>query len=194
MRQIFLFLLLTAGLNTVQAQDLGKFSVELSALRYSRAHGLSEAETTEFSYANGFNVSYRPSKLFQYFIGLRNANAAIESYGIDTHASTSKRGAEIRLGGRFTPFSDKRLFVSLGLEAFAEFSKLKGTYDGGFNAEGEHTDFFFNHQRNYVGVAPSLMLNIRISERIWFFADTRYRSGYMTLRGTKPDFPYQELF
>ncbi len=171
------------------AQDLSNFSIELSTLRHAKSHGWSQDYDGEYFYFPGINLMYKSSPRFQYFLGVANANASVETSGIDTYEQSSIRGAEFRLGARLTPLSEKRLSASLGIEIFGEFSKIHGTYE----TSGFQTEFYINHQRNYMGVAPSVMLSVRITERISLFADTRYRAGIYTLNSSNTEYPSQKL-
>ncbi|WP_417608665.1 hypothetical protein [Owenweeksia hongkongensis] len=176
----FVFLI---NLNT-QAQDLKGFSVDLNLIRYSEPYGL-YMDYCEWSFVPGFTINYSTSNHLTYFAGLRNVNTEVKIGGIDTYEHSTSEGVEIRIGAGISTNNEKRIFISLNLEGYAEVSKLRGTYDSGPQSPGVPNEYELNHWRGYFGIAPSFSINFKLTDRIVFFADTRFRFGKMTFSGTE---------
>jgi hypothetical protein len=164
--------------NSISAQIIDNLSIELNIGRYAKTIGLFDSGyyPNEFTYLNGFNISYSQTQKMSYFIGFRRINSTVNSGGGFTLETSVINGMEFRFGARISPKRDRRLFLNYGLEAFGEFSTQKGTYWVDYPPTYE-----INHRKSYLGIAPSLELNLRIVDRIIFFVETRYRLGMVNL-------------
>ncbi len=177
--------------NSICAQIIDNFSVELNLGRYAKTTGLFEDGyyPNEFTYINGFNIGYTQTQNLSYFIGFRRVNSTINSGGGFTLETSAVSGMEFRLGAKFTHNRDRRFFLNFGMELFAELANQKGTYWVDYPPTYE-----INHRKNYLGIAPSIELNLRIVDRIIFFVETRYRFGMVNLTPIENTQPNKELF
>lgn len=172
---LLFFILLQESLN---AQIVDKLSIELNIGRYSKETGLfnSGYYSNNLSYINGFNIGFNPIEKWQYYVGVRKLNSTIESGGGYTFESSKKEGFEFKIGAKILPRNENKVFLSYGLELFAEKSNQKGTYWVDYPPTYE-----INHKMTYFGVAPNLTINVKLANRILIFADTRYRFGRVNL-------------
>jgi len=191
MKKLIALIILLVVHNGVCAQIVDDLSIELNIGRYAKTVGLfySDSYQNEFTYYNGFNISYSHTKKLDYFIGFRKVNSTVNSGGIEDLETSVVNGAEFRFGARFSANRDRRFYLIYGLELFGEFSTQTGTYWVDYPPTYE-----INHRKEYLGIAPSLKLNLRIVDRIIFFAETRYRLGMASLVAIESTQPNKELF
>lgn len=191
MKKLLYLLLFIFSHEYLDAQIINKLSVELNLGRYSKEPGLFESEyySPAFSYLNGFNLGYHFSKKWQYYLGARKLHSTLESAGGYTFESVAVKGVELKIGAKYAPGSHKKLFLSYGLEVFDELSSLEGTYSRDYPPDND-----VNHRKNYVGIAPNLGINLKLAERIVFFADTRFRFGRVELAQKGSSKSGNELF
>ena len=116
-------------------------------------------------------------------------NTTIKSGGGFTIESTELSGMELKLGVKFSPRSEKKVFLGYGLELFEEISNQRGTYWVDY-----HSTYEINHRKNYRGIAPNLTINVKLDSRILIFADTRYRFGRVSLVQKENTQSDKELF
>ncbi|MBK8445012.1 MAG: hypothetical protein IPL35_17140 [Sphingobacteriales bacterium] len=124
---LLLFVILQVGL---KAQIINKISVELNIGRYSKETGVfnSEYYSNDFSLINGFNIGFNPTEKWQYYLGVRKLNSTIESGGGFSFESSQINGLEFKIGAKISPRTDKKVFLSYGMEFFEEISNQKGIY------------------------------------------------------------------
>ena len=186
---LFFFVLLLKSLN---AQISEKISVELNIGRYSKETGLfnSDYYSNKFSYINGFNIGFNPSKKWSYYLGVRKLHSIIESGGGFTFESSIINGVELKMGVKISPRNEKKVFLSYGLELFEEISNQKGTYWIDYYPEG----YDINHRKNYFGIAPILTINFKLDSRILIFVDTRYKFGRVNFVQKESTLSNRELY
>ncbi len=191
MKKIATLIITLALYTSSYSQSANKISIDLNLARYARTPVLFGADNylNEFTYFNGFNISYTPAKNLSYFVGLRRVNTSIDSGGGFTHETSDIQGLEFRTGVKFSSKRDKRVFLTYGLELFGEFSTIQGTYWVDYPPTYE-----INHRKNYVGFAPSLEIGIRVIDNIILFAETRYRFGMVNLIQIESTQMDKELF
>ncbi len=185
---LFLLLLIQEGLN---AQIINKISVELNIGRYAKDAGLfkSDAYSNNFSFINGFNIGLNQSKKWQYYLGVRKLDPSIASGTGYTAESSKVNGMELRIGAKFSPGNEKKVFLSYGLELFDELSSQRGIYWVDYPPTYE-----INHRKNYLGIAPNLTINVKLEPRILLFAETRYRFGRANFHQRESTQPGKELY
>jgi len=191
MKKLFLLVFLVLMQEGLHAQIINKISVELNIGRYSKVTGLFAQEDYpyEFSFVNGFNIGFNPTKNRQYYLGVRKFNATIESGFGYSFESSEVNGIEFKFGAKIFPKSEKRVFLGYGLELFDEISNQKGGYWVDYPPTYE-----INHRKNYLGIAPNLTINVKLDRRIIFFADTRYRFGRVHLTQKESTQPGKVLY
>jgi|GEM_PF-2418501 len=176
----------------LNAQITDKLSVELNIGRLATEAGILHHGyyPNSISYINGFSVGYNLSDKWQPYLGVRNANSSTISRGGFSGDYSHKTGVEFRLGTKLSPGGHKRVFLSYGLEVFGEFSEHQGTY-------WTDTEPFYmeiNHKKTFIGVAPSLALNVKFTDKIMLFVDTRVRLGKTTSTQIGSTRPSLELY
>ena len=173
-------------------QFVDRLSLELNLGRYAKTVGL----FTEFDYSNDFttisgvNINYSLSPKFDLFMGVRKFDVNIRGYGGEVYEETRSNGWEFRLGTKFSKGRHKRFFFSYGFELFGRFSKLTGIFD----TDTPPFAYEVNHQVQYVGIAPSLGLNVRLLERIHFFADSRLTVGKRWFKARESSIHYRIIY
>ena len=185
----FLIVLLVLN-NSINAQIVDNLSIDLNIGRFAKTVGLFDSDSyqNEFTYYNGFNISYSHTKKMNYFIGFRKINSTINSGGVDHIETSVVNGLGFRFGARFSASRDKRFYLNYGLELFGEFSTQAGTYWVDYPPTYE-----INHQRKYIGIAPNIRLNLRIVDRVIIFFESRYRFGMLNSAAIESTQPNKEL-
>ncbi len=185
MKKIILFVVILVSSYEINAQFLNKLSIDLNIARYSRENTLYNGDSypNKMSYITGFNIGYKSSDKFRHYIGIRKIYLDDQLYTdclCGPYELVEKKGIELNIGTKFSFRGNKRIFLGYGLEIFGEFSELLGLY----HLPPENA-LVVDHRYNYIGIAPSLTLNIRIIDRLLFFVGNRYRLGKVYL--TKKD-------
>ncbi len=191
MKKISTLIITLAVYTSSYSQSADEISIDLNLVRFARTLGLFGVDhyRNEFTYLNGFSISYTPAKNLRYFVGLRRVNTTIDSGDGFTYETADINGLEFRAGVKFSSKRDKRVFLTYGLELFGEFSTLQGTYWVDYPPTYE-----INHKKNYIGFAPSLEIGIRVIDNIILFAETRYRFGVVDLIQIESTQMDKELF
>ncbi len=187
MKKILLFIVILSSAYQVNAQFLDKLSIDLNIARYSTENTrFSSNYPNKMSYITGFSIGYKSSDKFRHYIGIRKIyinDRLFTGCPSGSYERFHKEGFELNIGTKVSFRSNKRVFLSYGLEIFGERYKSLGFYhrypDNRF-AVDRRSDYYF-------GIAPSLALNLRIIDRVLFFVDTRYRLGkvYSTKKDNK---------
>ena len=157
-----------------------KFSLGVNMLRYAPpSSGFYDGDegVSELSFINGFSFGYQQTPILGYIANFRSVKSHPYTYGIDSYTKLSTNGIEISMGPTLSSKEYHRLSLLFTLEVFGEFTKVKG-----WQTAGDPTIYEECHHKNYFGVAPGLMVNFKISERIFLYAQTRIRLGKVTYK------------
>ncbi len=177
MKKMLILIISLVAHNNISAQIIDELTIELNIVRYAPSSGLNNYQyANEFTFINGFNISYGQSKKMSYFIGLRKVSSSTNWGGGFTYESTTTNGFEYRLGTKFSFNRNKIFFPAFGLDFFGEFSTLQGYFWNDYPPTYE-----LNHRKNYIGFAPSIELNFRLWDRIIIFTESRLRLGMVNL-------------
>ena len=169
-----------AFINDIWGQNKKGLSISFNMVRYAKTLGLFEAEYygKEFKYFSGFDIAYDTEKRFVLFMGVRKVKSTVFFGGGEVAEKSDVNGMELRAGIELVPKRKRRFYLSCSMELFGEIDEQKGDYWVDYPPLYE-----INHIRNYIGFAPSLKANFRITKRISIYADARYKFGKVKMTG-----------
>ncbi len=161
------------------AQFINRFSIDLNLFRFSKETGITSASEYDYSlsYINGLALNYDISEKWRGRLGFRKFGYSVFCGGLYTFEDLKNEGLEISTGAQYKIDLLPRLSMYGGLEFFVESSVLDGLY---------HTDvppftYDIHHHKKFIGGGPSVSIQFRLTEHIFFFADTRVRFGNVVL-------------
>lgn len=196
-KKIWLLAIFSCACFYGHSQSLDRFSLDLDIMRYAPVTGIANSQDYEksFQFINGFTMNYQPSEKLNYKLGIRKLRTTLTNGGLYDYESTEVSDYEINTGLSYKLVDWGRLNLRLGLEAFGEFSKLQGL----FMRDTPPPSFTIDHQKTYLGLAPSLSLSFRVLDRLSLFVSTRHRYGHVQLNprqssGTENLYPDQSFW
>lgn len=173
-----LFVLFTA--NNIIAQK-HKWSIEVNiGSQVNKVGVFNETDyKNQINLLSGAKVYFYKSSILSYYLAVESKNNSVDlpgGYYTSEYAYT--RGTGIRSGGRWQIGSDSKFRFLLGFEFFGEITKVRGIYS---QDHGPPYGTEINHKRMYLGVAPSLTIDYKAKERIYFYWESRAKFGSVDL-------------
>ncbi len=191
MKKLILVVFIVLLSTSIKAQFSNQLSVDLNFVRYAPTYGVqNDWYSPEFNFINGFNIGYSPNNNLSYFIGFRRVSSTKDPEGLFEEKEVSEiNGMEYRLGVKYAINRNNRFYVTGGIEFFNENTQLKGFYILDYPPV-----YRIDHKKNYFGVAPSLELNLKITDKIILYAESRYRIGHANLKSIGKSDERYEIF
>ncbi|MGB0839753.1 MAG: hypothetical protein ACPGXL_06410 [Chitinophagales bacterium] len=175
----------------LHAQITNRLQVEMGMARFAKNIGVTdnpEHYDPLVSFTPDVRLNYAFSKKWNSYLGIRPFNIRLDNVGGLGGEDLRVRGAELHLGTRFSPNAHKKVFLSYGVEIF----RASGTFQGSYLTDVPPYCYEVNHKKNFLGFAPSLMLNIKLGNKVTLFVETRKRFGTVRitpLESTQADKP-----